>query len=547
MKVAVYCRVSSDEQRDKQTIDTQTDFATRYTQLHNELEVVEVYKDDGVSGGVPVSDRPEGARMLADAKAHRFDMLIVYRVDRLSRSLLDLLRTTEALEEWHVTLRSMTEPFDTSTPLGTFVLQLLGMLAELEKSNIRDRSVTGSMRCAREGKWLGGLSPLGYKVEGGRLVVEPEEAALVDRIFTLCSEERMTLQEIVDLLNAEDVPVRNERRGKGKMGTRWQKGTVSKILHNTTYLGQNLYNKRKTVRRGGQIVGQELTEDSERIVREAPPIISPEVFARARAFLKENDVSPVNAKREYLLRGLVKCNLCGQSYSGCSPSGRNVFYYKCVRYMTGTRPERCPSAIVRGDQLEAEVWSDIQDFARNPGKVVQKLRAQAKAQKNDMQPLHGERDMIVRDIQAKQSERQRVIGLVRRALISDAEAEQELTSLQREIEALEKRARSLTKRVDQAEELQTKLASADALLQKLAQAVEGATEQKKREIIKLLVQGIQVDTVVENGKKVPHIHVTYAFEQAPERISGVVSGSPLIMLIPASASSEARRAVTSRP
>lgn len=129
---AIYARVSTDEQRDKQSIETQVEFATRYADLHGIKDIV-FYKDDGVSGGVPCAERPEGARLLADAKAGKIDLLLIYRVDRLSRSLLDLLRTSEALEELGVTLRSMTEPFDTSTPLGKFVLQLLGMLAELEK------------------------------------------------------------------------------------------------------------------------------------------------------------------------------------------------------------------------------------------------------------------------------------------------------------------------------------------------------------------------------------------------------------------------------
>jgi site-specific DNA recombinase len=531
MKVACYCRVSSDEQKDKQSILTQVEFATRYTQLH-ELEVVEIYKDDGVSGGIPCSERPEGARMLVDAKARKFDMLLIYRVDRLSRSLIDLLGTTEALEGYGVTLRSMTEPFDTSTPLGKFVLQLLGMLAELEKATIRERSVGGSMRCAREGKWLGGMAPLGYTVKDSKLVVDRTEAALVDRIFTLCGEDRMSLGEIADLLNAENVPARNETRGKGravKSGKGWQRGTLSKILHNQTYLGLSAYGKRKTIRKGGQVVGHDLTDASEQIIREAPPIVSPEAFARAGVALKMTRDLPTNAKRNYLLRGLVKCGLCGSNYCGCWPSDRNVFYYKCGTYLEGPKGNRCQSATVRGDIIEADVWEDIQEFARNPGKVMEKLHAQVQAQNNELAPLHVEQSMIARDIQSKKDERQRVIGLVRRALISDAEAEIELTTLQRDMDALEKRTASLAKRASQAEELNAKLSDADTVLHNLAQVVEGATEQTKRQVIELFVRGITIDTVIEDGKKVPKVSATYTFEsvteRAAERVREVVHGS----------------------
>jgi len=224
-------------------------------------------------------------------------------------------------------------------------------------------------------------------------------------------------------------------------------------------------------------------DEGERVIREAPPIISPELFAKAAVSLKEMSNPPANANRAYLLRGLIKCDVCGSKYCGCGSSigtSSDIYYYRCNSYMSGSKGNRCPSATIRGDQLEAEVWNDIQDFARNPGKVMQKLRAQVQAQKNALAPIEVERQVITGKIQGKQEERQRVIGLVRRALISDGEAEQELTALQRDLDALEKQLASLTKRVDRSQELQAKLADADTVLHKLACAVEGATDQTKR-------------------------------------------------------------------
>jgi site-specific DNA recombinase len=552
MKAAVYCRVSTDEQREKQSIDTQLDFATRYAALH-EITVVEVYKDDGVSGGIPCGIRPEGGRLLADAKAGKFDLLLVYRVDRLSRSLVDLLQTSQMLEDCGITLQSMTEPFDTSTPIGKFVLQLLGMLAELEKANIRDRSVTGSMRIAREGKWLGGLAPLGYKVEKdgssncGRLVVDPEGAALIHKIFTLYVEDRLNLCQVADLLNAEGIPLQATMRGGGTMGKIWHNSSIHRILTNRTYIGENFYNKRKAMRRNGQIVGREKTQPEERVVRPTPPIIDPEVFAQAARILKENKDTPANAKREYLLRGLMKCAICGSSYSGVSPSDRNVYYYKCINYMHGSKADRCPSAMVRGDLLEADVWADIVNFAKNPGKVLEKLRAQVQAQTAELVPVQVEQDVLRQTIEGKQAERQRVIALVRKALITDAEAETELTNIQREIKVLEERNAALSGRKERAAVLKDKLDDTTTMLQRLAEAVEDATPATKRALTQLLVDGIRVETVNIGGKRKAHINATYVFEVDPKCITSIPHGSPDTTVTPLSANPDDSLLVASRP
>jgi site-specific DNA recombinase len=514
---AIYARVSSDEQREKQSIETQLDFARRYCELHG-ITIADVYKDDGVSGGIPCGIRPEGARLLEDARTGKFDLLLMYRVDRLSRSLVDLLQTSQMIEDYGITLQSMTEPFDTSTPIGKFVLQLLGMLAELEKSNIRDRVVTGSFRCARESKWLGGPPPLGYRVgKDKHLEVEPEEAAVIHRIFTLYVEGNMNLGQLADLLNAEGVPTGNQLHGRGKQGRGWHNATLSALLNNRTYMGENFYNKRKSVRRNGHVVTREGTRPDERIVRIVPPIIDPEMFALAQRLLKDNYTRTGKGKTDYLLRGLMRCGVCGARYIGVSSDeGRKGFYYKCARYMKTQVGERCPSALVRGDRLDAEVWADIVNFARNPGKVVEKLQAQIHAQAAELLPIQVEQDVIRQAIAAKHAERARIIGLVRKALISDAEAESELTGIQQEIQVLEERAVSLSGRQERAEDLRIKLLDTDALLRKIAEAVEGATPETQRGLVTLLVDSIQIDTEHKNGKKVPRISATYVFEADPE-------------------------------
>jgi site-specific DNA recombinase len=165
MVVAVYLRVSTEEQRERQSIATQREFAVRYCDLH-QLSVFRVYADDGVSGTVPLADRPEGSQILKDAHTGRFDQLLVYKLDRLGREIRLILNGVAELEKFGVRVRSMTEEFDTGTSTGRLMLTLLSGFASHEREVIRERSVAGTNRVAEAGVWLGGIVAFGYRKSG---------------------------------------------------------------------------------------------------------------------------------------------------------------------------------------------------------------------------------------------------------------------------------------------------------------------------------------------------------------------------------------------
>src|SRR5215207_5737925 len=134
-KVALYLRVSSDEQRERESIKTQREFFEQYCKLY-ELEVTETYADDGVSGTMPVQERPEGRWLLEDARVRKFDTVLVYRIDRLGRSLLVIVDAHDRLQVAGSSLRSATEPIDTSNPSGRLIFQMLASFAEYERETI---------------------------------------------------------------------------------------------------------------------------------------------------------------------------------------------------------------------------------------------------------------------------------------------------------------------------------------------------------------------------------------------------------------------------
>jgi site-specific DNA recombinase len=168
---------------ERETIEIQREFLQEYCRLYS-LEVAQIYADDGVSGTIPLHERPEGRRLLEDAKEGKFSTVLVYRLDRLGRSLLVTVDAHDRLQDCGVALKSATEPIDTSNPSGRLIFQMLASFAEYERGTIRERTQAGLHRALRNGKFTGRL-PYGYKLspdETGLILVE-EEAQIVREVI----------------------------------------------------------------------------------------------------------------------------------------------------------------------------------------------------------------------------------------------------------------------------------------------------------------------------------------------------------------------------
>lgn len=516
--------VSSDEQVERGSIENQLDFARKYCDLH-QLNVVVWYKDDGVTGTISLDQRPEGNRLVEDAKAGVFDLLLVYRLDRFGRSARIILNAVYDLEQYGVKIRSMTEPFDTGDPSGRFLLTILAGVADLERETILERLWLGANRAARDGKWLGGIVPYGYLVnpEGFLEINDAKlpgfdisESDIVRLIFNLTNDRHYSTIKIADYLNALKVPTsyvkdsRQVKQGKRKVNTAgvWLPGRVNQMLKNTTYKGIHYYGKRTNKKR-------------DLIPREVPAIVSAEVWDEAQLVLKDNQLESMkNSTRQYLLRGLIKCGSCGLTYYGVAYNGPGrgmKAYYVCggkISYR-GPLQGKCQSKNIPTGWIEKVVWDQVEDFIRNPGEALDELAASMEGKKSHKVSLEAEYSMLTKVIEEKDSERQRILDLFRKKIINSRDVENQLQQISQEKLHIEHQLRELQDRLGAEETLSQGVNSAGQLLAVLRSKLDSDPPHEiKREIIKTLVKSITIHTkTTETGRLVASCSAIYSFFQ----------------------------------
>jgi site-specific DNA recombinase len=527
MAVAVYLRVSTEEQRERQSIATQREFGERYCQLHK-LAVSRVYADDGVSGTVPLEQRLDGGQILRDARLGKFDQLLVYKLDRLGRDTRLILNAVAELEKAGVRIRSMTEEFDTGTATGRLMLTLLSGFASHEREVIRERSVAGANRVAEAGVWLGGIVPYGYRKVGARqnahVVVSEEtipnlamsEAEVIREVFRMAAVEKKSCRVIATRLNDLRIPcayVRDDRltlRGKRKERTSgiWRPGRIRGLITNKTYMGIHEWGKRAVKERAV-------------ISRTVPAIVTEAIWKKAQKTLQANFLfGKRGAKNQYLLRGLIKCGICGLTYIGVAanrPSGKREFYYRCngahSPAVYGARG-RCQAKAVRGDQLEKQVWSDVESFLRNPEAVLEQLHTRLTSDGKEADQTRKQVTRLEGLLAQKATERSRVVGLYRRGRLTDADLDAQMDEIGKEETALESQVAEMRSKIDGADSIGANISSAQALLAKLRKRLdEPVSWEQRRRLIEVLVSRVQVDTVEESGVKQSRITVTYRFSE----------------------------------
>lgn len=516
-RIGIYARVSSDDQAERGTIESQIEFATKYCDLH-QLPITAWYKDDGITGTVPLEDRAAGVQLLQDAQNGVIDTLLLYKLDRFGRNARIILNGIHALEKLGVKVKSMTEPFDTSDPAGRFTLTILAGVADLERENILARMWHGANRAARAGKWLGGIVPYGYYVDAdGFLAISDEpiagidtsEADVIRLMYRMLAEQQASCSKVADALNTMGIPPKyiilgRKQKSRGKRSAvtsgQWTPGRIRNTIVETTYKGVHHYGRRSVKRR-------------ETIEREVPAIVDVDTWDAAQRTLRHNQLNSVQiVKVPYLLRGYVFCGQCGLRYVGTTFKEKR--YYVCggKQSFRGPLNGKCQSKNMNAEALEDYVWSRCVHLIRNPEQVIDSSQTQDGKIAELQKMIAAAKTSVAK----ADEETQNILTLFRRGHIPQAAVELQLDAIGNEraqalrtIAEMESAIKSM-----QSEDKRAQRAVRSLKLMQQMIDVDDLTWDNKRSIIDMLISKVIITTKIPPGGTRPeaYISIKYAIQ-----------------------------------
>ncbi|WP_297486721.1 recombinase family protein [Ferrovum sp.] len=363
-RCAVYCRVSSDERLDQEfnSIDAQKEAGQAYVASQRSegwIPVSDDYDDPGFSGGN--IDRPGLKRLMADIERGLVDIVVVYKIDRLTRSLADFSKMVEVFERHGVSFVSVTQQFNTTTSMGRLMLNVLLSFAQFEREVTGERIRDKIAAAKRKGMWMGGVPTLGYDVENRLLVINETEAVVVRRIF----EEMLTIgspTQIAANLTAEGITTKawTTQEGQIRNGTQIDKKYLHKLLRNRIFLGEISH-------KGKWFPGVHAA------------IIDPGLWGRVHEVLSKDGHArsvdtKIRSRTDALLRGLLHAPSGERMYPTYSrKNGRKYHYYVSKSESRFGAPgksyERLPAP-----EIEAAVVAQIRTVLTSPESVASVVR-----------------------------------------------------------------------------------------------------------------------------------------------------------------------------
>jgi site-specific DNA recombinase len=353
LRCAVYTRKSREEglEQEFNSLDAQRQACQDYiaSQKHEGWVLVpDRYDDGGISAAT--LDRPALQRLLADIEAHRVDVVVVYKIDRLSRALMDFAKLVEVFDRNNVTFVSVTQSFNTTTSMGRLTLNILLSFAQFEREVIGERIRDKFAASRKKGMWMGGFVPLGYDVKDRKLVVNEAEAKRVRMIFGRFVKIG-SATALVRALREEGI--------RGKQGKLVDKGYVYKLLNNRVYVGEAVHKGTAYPGEHQAIIDRGLWDRVHAILRESP---------RKRA-------AHTRAQTPALLKGLI----FGPTGRAMTPAhtrkgGRLYRYYVSTDVLTRDA-DSCTVRRIPAAEIESAVVDQLRGLLRAPEIIVRTWRA----------------------------------------------------------------------------------------------------------------------------------------------------------------------------
>lgn len=344
-RCAIYTRKSVEEGLDQEfnSLDAQREAGEAYiaSQKANGWVCLPTrYDDGGYSGGN--MKRPALQQLLADCEAGLVDIIVVYKIDRLSRSICDFADLSKKFDEWGTQFVAVTQEINTATSAGRMMLNILITFAQYEREVITERVRDKMAASRKKGKWVGGSVPMGYRVENKKLVVEPEEARVIQRIF----------QRFIEIQSPSLIAQELNKDGiRTKQGKAWDKPHIYRILSNHTYIGQVKY--KECICEGEQNA-----------------IVELDVWNRTREILALNEPVPRQTKRMETiapLKGILRCGHCDCAMmpTYARKNGKRYFYYLCSRD-SKRATSTCPVRQIPAGEVERITREQVVKMLQTP-------------------------------------------------------------------------------------------------------------------------------------------------------------------------------------
>ena len=391
IRCAIYTRKSCEEglELEFNSLDAQRESGEAYiaSQQHEGWTCLpEHYDDGGFSGGS--MERPALNRLLADIAAGKVDCVVVYKVDRMSRSLLDFARIMETFEQRKISFVSVTQQFNTATSMGRLVLNVLLSFAQFEREIIGERIRDKIAAQRRKGKWAGGVPVLGYDVDRSnpspKLVVNAEEALQVRRIFSLYLELGSLLPVVEEMARRGWCnKAWTTKKGAARGGRPFDKCSIHALLTNPIYIGK-------------------IKHKAEVYDGEHEPIIDTGVFEKVQTILQQHGGGRGNHlinKYGALLKGLLHCRACNHTmvHTFTGRGSKRYRYYTCVKAIKSGY-KTCPTKSLPAGEIEAAVVDQIRCIAHDEGLRDEVLRQAGSATDDDLAELATQQQQLERQL-----------------------------------------------------------------------------------------------------------------------------------------------------
>ncbi|WPK13080.1 recombinase family protein [Lysinibacillus louembei] len=494
---AIYARVSTTEQADEgYSIDEQIRVLREYCKREGYI-IFDEYVDRGISGK-SIKGRPAIRQLLQDADEKKFDLVLVWKMNRLARNSVDLMNMVEVFNRKNIVFRSYTENYETETPAGKLQFQMLAAIAEYERNNIAENVKMGMLARAKEGKWNGG-HVLGYdvvEIEGANkkrkntgLVINEREASIIRKIFHLYTTGN-GYKSIANQINKAGY--------RTKLGKTFSLNAIKTIVTNPIYAGYIRYN----VRRDWNEKRRNHINPKPIIVKgEHQSIISEEVWRIAQEVYKTRTCKPNRVHDgEFPLTGIMRCPKCnagmviGRTTNKLKDGTKKVLeYYVCGAWKNkGT--VACNSYAVRTDYADPYVLNKIEELMISDKLIQQLVNSINYKQESLIAPIQREYKQYVHDLAILEKKQSNLLDAYMEETISKSVYQMKVRGIEEQISSLNELLTPLKGQLGSTVSSKVTFEQIKNVLQNFQKAFQQSlTREQRKRLLHLLIHQITID------------------------------------------------------